>query len=183
MPPRTQTFPKERTASGAQGVVASGRLDPLTGQTLPPKGKKFGNQPCSDLEGNKYHSLGERSIHLKFKAAYERGDCSEPRREGYEFKHRNAAGDLVKIGSYTSDIEVTAYRDFYIDTPADRYHFLAGQAYTIDVKSPATATQVTELRRRLMLAFHCIDVKLVYTKKPPRPKAKATKPGARPRRK
>ncbi len=161
---------KNGARKGAQGPP---RLDPLTGQPLPPRGAKFNNQPCYDQEGRRSPSLAERDVMLAFKDAWGRGDCSEPRRQTYRFDLEDPSGETVHVGKYTSDVEIEAYRDFSIATKAAVYSFQAGQKYTIDVKSPATKTQATDLRFKLMRAVYGIIVLEIFTRPPARLKAKA----------
>lgn len=162
-----QNPPENSTATPA-------RIDPISGKPLPPRGKKFKNQPCEDAEGNRYASLAERRIALAFKDAADAGKCTKPTRGKYAFVYERDDGEKVKIGSYTSDLEFTALKDFAIETAADRYEFKAGQRYVVDVKSAPTDTIATRLRFRLMLAFHKIEVTRLYTSrpKPRRPKAR-----------
>lgn len=161
---RTRAAPKVAT-----DLKPEAPIDPLTGRPLAPRGAKFGNQPCEDQEGNKFASLAERRTHLAFMDAFTRGVCSKPTRQAY-----NLVVNDVKVSRYTSDVEITARADFFIDTPAERYQFKAGQSYTIDVKSGATKTNATDMRFKLMKALYGIDVMTVYSKKP-RPTARKRK--------
>lgn len=177
----TATLPGQ-TRPGKTTVQAAPRMDPLTGQPFPPRGEKFGNQPCYDLDGKRYASLVERDIHLAFKRQADAGHCTEPERGVYQFWHQRDGEDFY-IGKYTSDIEFHVHQTFTVVGPAAVYKFEAGQRYVIDVKSPVTMTEATYLRVQLMKAFKGIDVLLFYTASPDagkgkaRPRAKKTKRG------
>lgn len=108
----------------------------------PARKRKYRNQPVV-VDGHKFSSKAEArrygELKLMERAGEIRGLELQPK---FTFEHQG-----VRLGSYKADF---AY--FLSHSP---------QRIIEDVKSPASKTQAYQLRKRMMLAFHGIEVREV----------------------
>ena len=104
--------------------------------------RKYRNTPV-EVDGHKFPSKAEARRYNELKLLERAGEiCGLELQPKFTFEHGG-----VRIGSYKADFA----------------YFLAHSPQRIieDVKSPASKTQAYGLRKKMMLAFHGIEVREV----------------------